>query len=180
MNFVQPIRDPDMIEQIKRYLRSMSERNYMLFVFGINTGLRIQDMLKLRVRDVKGDHIVMREMKTDKQKWLKINPTLKRELKRYTAEMDDYDFLFKSREGKNKPITRDMAYKILRKAANEFGLVDIGTHTCRKTFGYHLYRKEKDITLLQKIFNHSSPEITLRYIGMDQDTMDNAISRFGL
>lgn len=180
MNFVQPIRDPDMIEQIKRYLRSMNERNYMLFVFGINTGLRIQDMLKLRVRDVKGDHIVMREMKTDKQKWLKINPTLKRELKRYTAEMDDYDFLFKSREGKNKPITRDMAYKILRKAANEFGLVDIGTHTCRKTFGYHLYRKEKDITLLQKIFNHSSPEITLRYIGMDQDTMDNAISRFGL
>lgn len=180
MNFVQPIRDPDMIEQIKRYLRSMNERNYMLFVFGINTGLRIQDMLKLRVRDVKGDHIVMREMKTDKQKWLKINPTLKRELKRYISDKDDYEYLFKSREGKNKPITRDMAYKILRKAANEFGLVDIGTHTCRKTFGYHLYRKEKDITLLQKIFNHSSPEITLRYIGMDQDTMDNAISRFGL
>lgn len=180
MNFVQPIRDPDMIEQIKRYLRCTSERNYMLFVFGINTGLRIQDMLKLRVRDVKGDHIVMREMKTDKQKWLKINPTLKRELKRYISDKDDYEYLFKSREGKNKPITRDMAYKILRKAANEFGLVDIGTHTCRKTFGYHLYRKEKDITLLQKIFNHSSPEITLRYIGMDQDTMDNTISRFGL
>lgn len=180
MNFVQPIRDPEMIEHIKRYLRQISERNYMLFVFGINTGLRIQDMLKLRVRDVKGDHIIMREMKTDKQKWLKINPTLKRELKRYIADKDDYEYLFKSREGKNKPITRDMAYKILRKAANEFGLVDIGTHTCRKTFGYHLYRKEKDITLLQKIFNHSSPEITLRYIGMDQDTMDNAISRFGL
>lgn len=137
-------------------------------------------MLKLRVRDVKGDHIIIREMKTDKQKWLKINPTLRRELKRYIANKDDYEFLFKSREGKNKPITRDMAYKILRKAANEFGLVDIGTHTCRKTFGYHLYRKEKDITLLQKIFNHSSPEITLRYIGMDQDTMDTAISRFGL
>ncbi|MED4572834.1 site-specific integrase [Brevibacillus agri] len=180
MNFVQPIREPDMIEQIKRYLRGMSERNYMLFVFGINTGLRIQDILKLRVRDVKGEHIIMREMKTDKQKWLKINPTLKRELKRYISDKDDYEYLFKSREGKNKPITRDMAYKILRKAANEFGLVDIGTHTCRKTFGYHLYRKEKDITLLQKIFNHSSPEITLRYIGMDQDTMDNAISRFGL
>lgn len=180
MNFVQPIRDPDMIEQIKLYLRDMSERNYMLFVFGINTGLRIQDMLKLRVRDVKGDHIIMREMKTDKQKWLKINPTLRRELKRYIANKDDYDYLFKSREGRNKPITRDMAYKIMRKAANEFGLVDIGTHTCRKTFGYHLYKKEKDITLLQKIFNHSNPEITLRYIGMDQDTMDNAISRFGL
>lgn len=180
MNFVQPIRDPDVIEQIKLYLRDMSERNYMLFVFGINTGLRIQDMLKLRVRDVKGDHIIMREMKTDKQKWLKINPTLRRELKRYIANKDDYDYLFKSREGRNKPITRDMAYKIMRKAANEFGLVDIGTHTCRKTFGYHLYKKEKDITLLQKIFNHSSPEITLRYIGMDQDTMDNAISRFGL
>lgn len=73
-----------------------------------------------------------------------------------------------------------MAYKILKKAANEIGLVDIGTHTMRKTFGYHFYQKTKDIVLLQKIFNHSSPDVTKRYIGMDQDMMDKGIDGFGL
>ncbi|GAC44231.1 integrase [Paenibacillus popilliae ATCC 14706] len=130
--------------------------------------------------DVKGEHIVMREMKTDKQKWIKINPTLRKELKRYVANMDEFDFLFQSREGKNKPLTRDMTYKILKKAADDIGLVDIGTHTMRKTFGYHFYQKTKDIVLLQKIFNHSSPEVTMRYIGMDQDMMDKGIDDFGL
>ncbi|MGG0756252.1 site-specific integrase [Brevibacillus laterosporus] len=180
MNFVQPIRDPILLDEIKKFLRQDSERNYLLFVFGINTGLRIQDMLKLRVKDVKGDHIIMREMKTDKQKWLLITPTLKRELKRYTANKPDEEYLFKSRQGRNKPLKRDMAYKILRKVADEFELVDIGTHTMRKTFGYHFYQKTKDLTLLQKILNHSDSNITLRYIGMDQDMMDKAINNFGL
>lgn len=184
MNIVQPIRDPVVIDQVKHYLFNSSpmygKRNRMLFVFGINVGLRIQDILKLRVIDVKGEHIVMREMKTDKQKWLIINPTLRKELNRYITGMDDYDFLFQSREGNNKPLTRDMAYKILKRAANEIGLIDIGTHTMRKTFGYHFYQRTKDIVLLQKIFNHSSPDVTMRYIGMDQDMMDNAIGKFGL
>ena len=180
MNFVQPIRDPVIIEEIKLFLRTDSERNYMLFVFGINTGLRIQDILKLKVKDVTGDHIVMREMKTGKQKWLQINPTLKREIKKYTSRMNDNDYMFPSRQGGKRPIKRDMAYKIMRKAAKEFGLVDIGTHTLRKTFGYHFYQKNKDITMLQKIFNHSDKETTMRYIGMDQDMMDAAMYKFGL
>ena len=180
MNFVQPIRDPEIIDEIKSFLRRDNERNRMMFVFGINTGLRVQDILKLRKRDVMGDHIVMIEMKTGKKKWIQINPTLKRELRQYTEDLQDDDYLFPSRQGKNKPIKRDMAYKIMQKAAKEFGLKDIGTHTMRKTFGYHMYQKTKDITLVQKMFNHSNPSITFRYIGMDQDMMDAAMNRFGL
>lgn len=181
MNFVQPIRDSETIDEIKEFLRKDSERNYMMFVFGINTGLRIQDILRMRVRDVSGDHIIITEMKTKKKKWLHINPTLKREIKRYTVNMEPNDYLFPSRQGgKNKPIKRDMAYKIMRRAAKEFGLVDIGTHTLRKTFGYHMYQKTKDITLVQNLLNHSDKDITMRYIGMDQDMMDGAMHRFGL
>ncbi|MNI54981.1 site-specific tyrosine recombinase XerC [compost metagenome] len=73
-----------------------------------------------------------------------------------------------------------MAYKIMKAAAKEFGLVDIGTHTLRKTFGYHMYQKTKDITLIQNMLNHSDKSITMRYIGMDQDTMNAAMHRFGL
>jgi len=180
VNFVQPIRDPAIIDEIKEFLRSESERNYMMFTFGINTGLRIQDMLKLRVRDVLGEHLILIEMKTNKKKWIKINITLRRELKKFTEGMGRDEYLFQSRQGENKPIKRDMAYKIMRKAAKRFGLADIGTHTMRKTFGYHMYQKTKDITLVQTLLNHSDKSITMRYIGMDQDMMDAAMSSFGL
>lgn len=181
MNFVQPIRDQETIDEIKEYFKGQSDRNYLMFVLGINTGLRIQDILKLRVRDVMGPKIVMFEMKTNKKKQTLINKPLKFALTRYTAEMDMDDYLFQSRQGgKNVPIKRDMAYKIMRAAAEEIGLVDIGTHTLRKTFGYHMYQKTRDITLVQKLLNHSDKSITMRYIGMDQDMMDNAMNRFGL
>ncbi|MNC77147.1 site-specific tyrosine recombinase XerS [compost metagenome] len=68
----------------------------------------------------------------------------------------------------------------MRKAADEFGLVDIGTHTLRKTFGYHMYQKTKDITLVKRLLNHSNESITMGYIGMDQDMMNTAMNRFGL
>ncbi|EJP86680.1 MULTISPECIES: site-specific integrase [Bacillus cereus group] len=178
MNFVQPIRDPEQIQQIKEYLKVKNERNYILFVMGINTGLRISDILKLKVGDLKGSHISMREMKTGKQKRIQITAALRRELKWYLEGMEDYEYLVKSRQGTNRPIGRSMAYKILSSTAAEFGLDEIGTHTLRKTFGYHMYMQTKNIALLMEIFNHSSERVTLRYIGVNQDAMDKAMTRF--
>ncbi|EOP68305.1 phage integrase [Bacillus cereus VDM006] len=175
MNFVQPIRDPEQIQYIKEYLKEKNERDYILFVMGINTGLRISDILKLKVGDLKGSHISMREMKIGKQKRIEITSTLKRELRWYIEEREDNEYLIKSRQGKNRPIGRSMAYKILRSAAEEFGLDEIGTHTLRKTFGYHMYKQTKNIALLMEIFNHSSERVTLRYIGVNQDVMDKAM-----
>ena len=178
MNFVQPIRDPEQIQQIKEYLKEKNARNYILFVMGINTGLRISDILKLKVGDVQGSHISMREMKTGKQKRIQITPSLKRELKWFNEGREVEEYLLKSRKGKNRPIGRSMAYKILKSTAVEFGLDEIGTHTLRKTYGYHMYMQTKNIALLMEIFNHSSEKVTLRYIGVNQDAMDKAMSRF--
>ncbi|MFW6238815.1 MAG: tyrosine-type recombinase/integrase, partial [Halanaerobiales bacterium] len=76
------------------------------------------------------------------------------------------DYLFQSRKGKNQPISRVQAYRVLKKIGKRAGLnIKIGTHTLRKTYGYHHYQKYKDIAQLQAIFNHSSPDITLDYIG---------------
>lgn len=182
MNFVQPIRDHQTIEGIKEFLLEQSYRNFMMFVFGINTGLRIQDILKIKVKDVQGEQLVMREMKTGKRKFLQIPPTLKAELNKYIKAMGmkPNDYLFPSRQGNGNPIKRDMAYKIMRRAADQFGLVDIGTHTLRKTFGYHMYQKHKDIELVRKLLNHSDKSITMSYIGLDQDMMDAAMNDFGL
>ena len=75
-------------------------------------------------------------------------------------------------EGGAKPITRQQAYKILNDAAGKFGVERIGTHTLRKTFGYHFYQQTKDIATLKEIFNHSDISITFRYIGINQDIKD--------
>ena len=179
MNTVQPIRDKEIIEKFKNELLKKGSRDYMLFVIGINTGLRISDILPLKVKDVKGTHIKILEKKTSKAKRFKINPYLRKEIDRYIDGMNDDDYLFPSRKG-NKPITRVQAYRILNDVAEKLGIDEVGTHTLRKTFGYHHYQQNKDVAILQEIFNHSAPSITLRYIGINADIIDNSIDNFYL
>lgn len=180
MKTVQPIRDIAMIAAMKEVLMKQHYRNYFLFVLGINTGLRISDLLALRVGEVRGrSHIIITEQKTGKLKRFRINNELQQHIEEYTKNLDHKDFLFKSRRG-NGRIHRVQAWKILNTAAEEVGLSEIGTHTLRKTFGYHFYQKYKDVAVLQQIFNHSSPAVTMRYIGINQDIMDEAIDGFSL
>lgn len=180
-NTVQPIRDKDKIEEIKTILFRQSYRNYFLFFFGINSGLRISDIIRLRVMDVKNrTHFIVKEKKTGNTRRIKINTTLRAEIDKYIKGMADSDFLFPSRQG-NKHITREMAYIIINKASRKAGINDnIGTHTLRKTFGYHFYQETKDIAMLQQIFGHSAPSITLRYIGISDDMIDQALDDFSL
>lgn len=181
MNYVQPIRDKELVDALKVHLKEKSYRNYMLFILGINTGLRISDLLKLKKANVYDkQQLVLVEKKTKKRKFLPISKRMQQEIKRYCKEMDDGDYLFPSRQGINKPLGRQRAYQMLKEAAEEFGLEHIGTHTLRKTFGYHFYNKKKDVAILQEIFNHSSPDITLRYIGINQDSINEALSDFNL
>jgi integrase len=175
MNVVQPIRDFEKLEEMKRRLKAKSERNYILFMIGLYTALRISDILRLRVEDIKNDYINIREKKTSKFRRIYLNRDLKKALKDYIADKEPHEYLIKSREGVNKPITRAMAYVILKEAAKEVGLESIGTHSLRKTFGYWAYKDTKDVAALQKLFNHSYPEETLRYIGIEQDGVDQLL-----
>ena len=140
MQFVQPIREKNKINEMKTELKKQGIRNYILFTMGINTGLRISDLIKLKVLDVMNedrttkDHINITETKTHKTKRFKINDTLSRELKEYTKNMKMTDNLFSSRNGINKPITRVQAYRILNNTGKRIGIEEIGTHTLRKTF----------------------------------------------
>ncbi len=179
MKYVQPIRDRKKLDAMKRELLRSGYRNYMLFLVGINTGLRISDILTLKVKDVRDQtHLTLKEKKTSKIKRLKITG-ISEELYNYTENMDDEDYLFASQKGHNQPITRVQAYRILNNAAQKVGIrEEIGTHTLRKTYGYHFYQKTKDVALLQELFNHSSPSVTLRYIGINQDVMDRAMDDF--
>ncbi|OHR74757.1 site-specific integrase [Bacillus sp. UMB0893] len=180
-NTVEPIRDRDKISEMKEVLLHQSYRNYFLFVFGINSGLRISDIISLRVLDVRYlDYLKVREKKTKKIRKIKMTLVLKTEIEKYIKNMADSDYLFPSRKG-DQPISRVQAWKIITDAAKEVGITDsIGTHTLRKTFGYHFYQKTKDAAMLQKIFGHSSPSITLKYIGISDDMIDRALDDFAL
>ncbi|SFV03812.1 site-specific integrase [Alicyclobacillus macrosporangiidus] len=180
MEFVQPIRDRRQIEAMKRVLRGSNLRDWLLFVLGINSGLRVSDLLSLKVADVwesgkVKDRISLRERKTGKMKDFPLSPNAKKAIQEYLASRDigsEDEPLFMSRKG--GALQRQQAWRILNRAARMVGIKErIGTHTLRKTFGYHAYRQGQDIVLLQKLFNHSSPAITLRYIGIQQDEIDD-------
>lgn len=183
MNFVQPIRDPDVIEGIKKYLKMRSLRNYLFFCFGIYSGLRVSDLLTLRVGHVRNvTHVNIQEKKNKKRKKFIIHPSIRQDLDKYIENKDDDDYLFPSRQIKTKsrlrdqPFDRSTAYRMLNDAARHFDLTDIGTHTMRKTWGYHLYRQDpRNLALLMEMFGHSDQTITLRYIGVTQEMMDAAI-----
>ena len=105
MNSVQPIRDMELVNDIADYLKGRSERDYMMFLFGIYSGLRISDILKLRVRDVKGkDRITLREKKTGKERSFPINAALKSKIKKYVADKEDYVYLFRSRQDRKSVV----------------------------------------------------------------------------
>lgn len=188
MKTVQPIRDKQKIDAIKKILRASSLRNELLFVLGINTGLRISDLLALRIGDVfreKGaiGRIEVREKKTGKVRSIALNRKNCRLIEKYISKERPYaclkDPLFLSQKG--GPISRQHAYEILNDAARSVGIDErIGTHSLRKTFGYFAYKTGVDLSMIQKLLNHSSQAETLRYIGITQEQMDDVVLKLNL
>ena len=177
MATVEPIRKLEDLKKIEKIL-SKNKRDLLFFTIGTNCGLRISDILALDVGDVKGkNYIQIIEKKTKKFKKFPINAKLKPMLEEFTKNRKTKEPLFITKF-KNR-LERVAAYKIINKACKETGLEEtVGTHTLRKTFGYHHYQKFKDIVMLQKIFNHFSPEITLRYIGIEQREIEDSYNNF--
>jgi site-specific recombinase XerD len=188
MEFVQPIRDKKKIDSMKKILKSTSLRDHCLFTLGINSGLRIGDLLKFKIADVLDERgkvkerIQLREKKTNKTRDFPLGSQSTKAIHDYLDERKNYlysDPLFVSRktiEGEPAAMQRDQAYKVINAAARAVGISEkIGTHTMRKTFGYHLFQKGVDVTKIQKLLNHSAPSVTLAYIGITQDELDDVV-----
>lgn len=165
---VQPLRTREAIEDMKWSLKKWcGQRDYILFLIGINTGLRIGDLLKLKTEDLKGKKsIKVYENKTNKPRTVYLDSVYS-ELQEYIAS-NQSEWLFPSRQGVN-PISTTQAYRQLVKAGKMVDIETIGTHTMRKTFGYWHYNQYNDLATLQDILNHSSSAITIRYIGITED-----------
>jgi integrase len=176
---VQPIRSKEDIEKMKWALkRFCGQRDYILFLLGINSGLRCGDLLKLQAKDLRRKkELKIVEGKTKKTRTIYLY-SIYDEINSYIDQLKS-NWLFPSRKG-SKPISVTQAYRQLNKASAMAEIDHIGTHTMRKTFGYWHYRQFKDIALLQEILNHSHPKITKRYIGINQEEIEDTFKSFSL
>lgn len=177
---VDPITELRNVASIKRLLTG---KDKLMFVMGINSGLRVQDLLALRVGDVRGlklgDRLPIREKKTGKPNVLIANKEIVAALAEYlsTIEANDEHFLFKSRKGKNYPLTTLTVTKKVKAWTAAINLKgNFGAHTLRKTWAYHQRRKYSvSWEILAKRLNHSSPSVTRRYLGIQDEEVEEVL-----
>ena len=190
MNMTQPIKDIEKLKIFKEYYeyREPNIRNHALLIFGLNTALRISDILHLcwgQVWDFEKNeaksYLYLQEQKTKKNACIAINSEIHKILKRLFSSgssestlMPD-TMIFKSRKGCNQPLSRIQAFRIIKKAAAYAGYPEnVSCHSLRKTFGYHAWKQGISPAILVNIYNHSSYQITKRYLGIEQDEKDTA------
>lgn len=182
MKTVQPIRTKSKIKDIQEDLKNSNPKAYTLFVVGINTGLRISDLLGLTWESLQEDDsyifVNIQEKKTGKSKRIRFNGKVRIALKNLREKYPEDIYVFQTESNNSKANSKSWsrvhAYNLISSVAKKHGINEnIGTHTMRKTFGYHAYKSGVSLSLLQKIFNHSSQAVTLDYIGITQDDIDS-------
>ena len=176
-------------EAVNDNQKQIACRNKMLFLIGVNVGLRASDLVQLRWSYFFKNNMEFKEFytlqpkKTKKTgKFVKIffNQTVKKAIENYVSaypveNLDDY--LFKSRKGQN-PITERGLWKIIVDASADAGIEkNVGSHSLRKTWARTIYDNAEDksgaLVMLQECLRHSDSLTTLRYISiMDEEKKD--------
>ncbi|MCX0363221.1 tyrosine-type recombinase/integrase [Clostridium perfringens] len=191
----RPIKDKRNLSDIQDYLRVKNPRDYIIFIIGLRTGYRTQDIVDLKIKDIKkalsdGRFVIkekkkFRNYKTRKEKKTpgytgeakpRVVEFSKRDvfykiLSKFVEGKPNYDYAFKSQKGDH--IKVDSFARNLKVAGEYFGIYNLGAHTPRKTYGYNLYiNSGKDIVIVKKALGHSSIDITERYIGIEEEFIE--------
>ena len=185
MNKSQPIKNKKKLDRFKNFYieEEYNPRNYMFISLGLNTALRVSDLLKFTWNDVYNfdndcfrTHVKLTEQKTTKQSVIFLNSRIINSLSWYKSEeiikFSPDTFLFSNDD--NQHISRSTAYRIVHNAAVSCEIEGvISPHSLRKTFGYYAWKQGTSPVLLMDIYQHSSFEITKRYLGIEQDERDS-------
>lgn len=164
---------------VKRY---QADRNWMMCLLGFNTAFRAEDLLQLRVCDVKNGYVHIKENKTGKMQNFRMNKQLKKEINDYIERnnLSLYDYMFlgqkKYQGGKEYclPITRQRAHGIVSRNAKEVGIsFTFGIHSLRKTFGYMYIKNGGKPETLMKMYNHDDYNVTMLYVCWGKDDAEN-------
>lgn len=192
MSTTQPIKNKKDLQALKDYYRSKkpNPRNYLLIIMGLNSALRISDILHLTYGDFFDyqkkkwkSHLTLKEQKTGKTNCIYINREIHDALQRHSGYKEHFptDYLFASRMHSEQPLSRFQAYRIIKEAASYAGMPEyVSCHSLRKTFGYHAWKQGVSPVMLMSIYNHSSYQITKRYLCIDQDDKDEVFLKIRL
>ncbi|HEY9877965.1 MAG TPA: site-specific integrase [Leptolyngbyaceae cyanobacterium] len=170
---VEPIRDRAAIKRIKKLLRDQP-RDLCLFTLGINTAFRANELLSIKVGQVRslgvGDVLVVKQSKTDKYRQVTLNKTVVEAVERWldTTDLGDSEFLFKSQRG---VLTVPTVSTMVKTWCRHVGLKgNYGSHTLRKTWGYwQRLERGTAVPLLMEAFGHATQQQTLAYLGIQAE-----------
>ena len=187
MSTTQPIRDKEALRKFKNFYKTQkpNPRNYAIIVLGLNTALRISDILSLTSEMVYDhnkvrEHIVVKEQKTGKINRILLNREVRKALNLYrhflvksAAYKAGNPYLFPSPYVSQRPLSRYQVYRMIRNAAESVEIQEkVSCHSLRKTFGYRAWKQGADPIVIMLIYNHSSFDITKRYLCIEQDDKD--------
>ena len=175
MKAVEPFRTEKDIHRMKAAMKT--QRDIVLYTIGINTNLRISDLLTLQKRHFNGTHIELHEQKTKKLRKILINDEVRAIVEPYIANMNNHDYLFPAQgeARSHKPMSRQAAEQMLSNAALRAGIkYRVGCHSLRKTWGYHQWKNGTHLAVIQEAYNHTDLKATRRYLGITQDDLDAA------
>lgn len=183
MAATEPIRNKNQLKALGEYFLKRGQlHNYALVVLGTHTALRISDLLRLKWVDVYDEerqdfraHVTITEHKTGKAKIIALNKLALLALRLYFPHRRG-EFIFVSNRKSGRAISRVQAWRIIHAAVIAVGIAGkIGCHSLRKTWGYHAWTsKAVSPVVIMDIYNHSSYEVTRRYLGVAQDDLDRA------
>jgi site-specific recombinase XerD len=195
MNFVEPIRSRKKLEQIKNQLKGAGRyRDLLLFVVGINTALRVSDLLTLRVGDffeadgTLRERFWIHEQKRGKRREVIINESMGEALELYWAAYEaavdrpEHALFFNTRtHDYTRAIDRRQVWQIITTLCQEAGLKgNYGTHSLRKTWGYHARLNGVDLVLIMHQLNHNDLAYTKRYLGITDEELEAVVRRLNL
>lgn len=168
-----------LIDSLKFNSKKVGLRNALIFRMGVQTGLRISDILAFHRVDIIGQtQVQLREQKTDKVRHIYLDPMIDQINDYEAARTDKSIWMFPSSADDQHPVSRNVYYKALVKAADMINMKNIGTHSERKFFGRAYYAKTHDIATLMYIFNHSTEATTMRYLGLTEDRVAKQLRGF--
>lgn len=185
---VDPIKSSQDINTIKKMLKTDKPRDYCLFILGINTNLRASDLISITVGQVRnlnaGDELVVKEKKTGKTRRITLNQSAVEAIRHWLRssqgqDLTDDEYLFKSQRG---TLTRESVHRLVKSWCKSINLPgNYGSHTLRKTFGYHQrVQLNTSIPELMVMFNHSTQRQTLDYLCIQADEIKDAYMKLCL